>query len=253
LIETIYNGQLEKETSLMNRRDELALMLDITNYMDPYRYEDMLAYMFELTRMDIECTTHECSLLSTAYANIKNRSFSSTFWISDKTTQFYTQKLELVEQYKTKILNEYEDVVIELIQVTNDHLLPSCTNELATIPILLNKANMQSDMCDRHPEYKIQAKETYETALRLVKKHYQPIDKLRLDVVHKLSTFYFEKMKAVGMAQSLASPEFYRALENLDTVMDGDYSGVTTTMQFMRDNIVHWQNVLRFQDATSFH
>jgi hypothetical protein len=233
----------------MNKRDELVFMLGIAQEIGLHRDKEMLIYLFELMRMDIELTPRECTLLRDGYKQIYDRFISYYYFDPIKIKQ--PQKLDLIEKYQQSILTEYKSVVLELIQVTDNHLLPACTNEPATIPILLNKAIMQHHMAKIHQEYMLQAQTTYETALQLAKKYYQPIDRIRIDVVYNLSMFYWARMNAVGMAYSLAHPELTKAVEDFDSINDQE---AVKLLQQMRDNLRAMRDTLNETDATKpFH
>lgn len=235
--------------SFMNRRDELVFMLGVTQEIGLHRSKEMLTYLFELLRMDIELTPTECALLRDGYKQIYER-FIPYYYLDHIKIQRPRGK-DLIEKYQQRILTEYESVVLELIQLTDNHLLPACTNEPATLPILLSKAMMQHHMSKIHNEYTLQAQTTYETALQLAKKYYQPIDRIRIEVVNNLSVFYWLRMNAVGMAYSLAYPELTKAVEDFDSINDQE---AVKLLQEMRDTLHDLRNILNDTDATKpFH
>jgi len=226
------------------------------------RYDDMAAYMAELSRQKLAAPPNEDgskeflgnderNLLSVAYKNVVGSKRSS--WRTLSAGQFDEVDAEQMKSYKRLVEAELEAVCKEVLQIIDS--LKDALQKAADDGKLDEKKyedlvfyyKMGGDYCRYLAEFqtddekiKNKTKEYYAKALEEAEKHLKETHPTRLGLALNYSVCHYEILKDQGAACELAKKAFDAAIEKLDTLGDNTYKDSTLIMQLLRDNLTLW-------------
>jgi hypothetical protein len=214
------------------------------------RYDDMVHYMKKLTHQCKKLTDEQRNLLSVAFKNVVGARRSA--WrimssLESKQDDKSPQHKQIIK-YKKKIETELEERCQEVLDLINDHLLDSVSNEADDVEGKVFYQKMKGDYYrylvevssgDKRLDLAEKSQEAYDaatsTASSLASTH--PI---KLGLALNYSVFHYEIMNDSNRACLLAKNAFDAAIAELDTLKEDSYKDSTLIMQLLRDNLTLW-------------
>jgi hypothetical protein len=217
------------------------------------RYDDMVQYMKELTKMGEKLSDEQRNLLSVAFKNVVGARRSAWRIISsieqkaaDKDTK--SPAADLAKEYRQEIEKELEDRCGEVLDLINDYLIKTASETAnpteATVFYLKMKGDyyrylVEVTTGDKRKELAEKSNEAYkaatEAAQGLASTH--PI---KLGLALNYSVFHYEIMNDGSLACDLAKKAFDDAIAELDSLKEDSYKDSTLIMQLLRDNLTLW-------------
>jgi len=235
------------------------------------RYDDMAAYMAELSRQKLAAPpkedgskdflgNDERNLLSVAYKNVVGSKRSS--WRTLSAGQFEEVDAEHMKSYKRLVEGELEAVcneVLKIIDSLKDALQKAAddgTLDEKKYEDLVFYYKMGGDYCRYLAEFqtddegiKTKTKGYYAKALTEAEEHLAETHPTRLGLALNYSVCHYEILKDQAAACELAKKAFDAAIEKLDTLGDNTYKDSTLIMQLLRDNLTLWTSTDEAGDA----
>jgi len=247
------------------------------------RYDEMVDAMKKVAKLNIEHTIEERNLLSVAYKNVIGAR-RAAWRIIQSIEQKEKSKgneghVEKIKQYACKIDKELNDIVNDVMNVIDNHLIPHATeNESKVFYYKMKgdyyryKAEFTTDEARKEAAQK--SLEGYQTALNIAlygnaegkksesqqeeKKEEEKGEKgkkdkkkkedgslrstnpIRLGLALNFSVFYYEILNEQNKACDLAKKAFDEAIQELDDLSEDSYKDSTVIMQLLRDNLTLW-------------
>ncbi|KAL3862440.1 hypothetical protein ACJMK2_008406 [Sinanodonta woodiana] len=218
------------------------------------RYQDMVENMRELgQKAKTALTADERNLLSVAYKNVVGARRSSWRIVSSLTDRENDHKKKTkIQEYRKKIEDELNGLCDEVLSLLDQHLIAKCDDvtekEKTEAKIFFLK--MKGD----YYRYKVEvahedgkdalakkSEEAYEEAYKVAEANLKPTNPIRLGLALNFSVYYYEIQNNQEKACKLAKDAFDAAVEQLETLQDGDsYKDSTLIMQLLRDNLTLW-------------
>ncbi|KAK3593278.1 hypothetical protein CHS0354_012373 [Potamilus streckersoni] len=218
------------------------------------RYQDMVENMRELgQKAKTALTADERNLLSVAYKNVVGARRSSWRIVSSLSDRENDQKKKSkIQEYRKKIEDELNGLCDEVLSLLDHHLIAKCDDvtekEKTEAKIFFLK--MKGD----YYRYKVEvanedakealarkSEEAYEEAYKVAEANLKPTNPIRLGLALNFSVYYYEIQNNQEKACKLAKDAFDAAVEQLETLQDGDsYKDSTLIMQLLRDNLTLW-------------
>jgi len=97
------------------------------------RFDEMVADMKDVARQPQELTVEERNLLSVAYKNVIGSRRASWRVITSIEQKGDAEKMELIQDYKSKIETELVDICNDILSIIEDSLIPNSTSEEAKV------------------------------------------------------------------------------------------------------------------------
>ncbi|RKO96029.1 14-3-3 protein, partial [Caulochytrium protostelioides] len=93
------------------------------------RYDEMVSYMKEVAKLGVELTVEERNLLSVAYKNVIGARRASWRIVSSieqkEESKGNEAQVKKIKEYRSKIETELTDVCSDILNVLDQHLIPS--------------------------------------------------------------------------------------------------------------------------------
>ena len=109
------------------------------------RYEDMIKYMKDVSRMGQELSNEERNLLSVAYKNSvgsRRTAWRTISAIQNKEENKGTSRfIDIIKGYRQKIEKELEDICNDILRLLDDPLIPNSKNPEAKVFFLKMKGD----------------------------------------------------------------------------------------------------------------
>lgn len=217
------------------------------------RYDDMVQYMTELTKMNKKLTDEQRNLLSVAFKNVVGAR-RSAWRITSSMEQRNKEKGEdkntaLAGEYRKEIETELEGRCNEVLKLIDEDLLNTVDEATNPAEGKVFYLKMKGDYYRYLVEVKQNgserealaesSKEAYgkatEAAGGLANTH--PI---KLGLALNYSVFHYEIMNNADEACKLARQAFDDAIAELDSLKEESYKDSTLIMQLLRDNLTLW-------------
>ena len=224
------------------------------------RYEEMVQAMKRVTASaskDGELSVKERNLLSVAYKNVVG-SRRAAWRILSSLKQKEQSKgnedhVKKIEEYKSKIEKELNDICFEIIHSLDQQLVPSSSTEGK---VFFEK--MKRDYFrylaefltgDKRQEAVDAARKAEKVAFDLAKTDLSPTHPIRLGLALSYSVFQYEILNSPEQACSLAKQAFDDAIADLDNVSEDSYKDTTLLMQLLRDNLTLWTSDMQAEEG----
>jgi hypothetical protein len=215
------------------------------------RYEDMCVFVSKM--IEQKCSTNteldvdERNLLSVAYKNVVGSKRASWRTLNGA---FEDVDLEMLDSYKAVVENELEVICMEVIELLTKKLIASTTDAdggtenfetgVFYLKMTGDYYRYLAEFRSANEDYKNNAKDYYEKAMKLAEEHLSETHPTRLGLALNFSVCYYEILKMPEEACDLAKKSFDSAIEKLDTLNDVSYKDSTLIMQLLRDNLTLW-------------
>lgn len=211
------------------------------------RYNDMVKYMKEVAKMNVELTVEERNLLSVAYKNVVGTRRASWRVVHALTqNQNSQEQLNALQSYKREIEKELTEVCDEITTLLEKHLIPACESDEAHVFHLKLLGDYHRYLAefrfhDQKEEPAKNARAAYQNAQKYAAK-LPSTHPIRLGLALNFSVFYYEIENDKHEAIAMATSAFDSAIEDLDTLTEESYKDSTLIMQLLKDNLSLWRN-----------
>ena len=213
------------------------------------RYQDVLDRMNEIIKADPKLNNDERNLLSVAYKALtgSRRSALRTVnaFLEDESIKAIPDRVAKLTELKEKLIKELDEYCKELIELTDQKLLPAA-DEPAT-QVFYEK--LKADYYRYSVEFKAEqdrkdgadkAKTSYENAMRIAKEKLSRANPAYLGLALNYSVFLYEIIGQKQEAIDLADKSFKEAVDLLDELLEEEYSEATLILQLLKDNVALW-------------
>ncbi|KAI8582898.1 hypothetical protein K450DRAFT_225357 [Umbelopsis ramanniana AG] len=221
------------------------------------RYDEMVAYMKEVAKLNVELTVEERNLLSVAYKNVIGARRASWRIVSSieqkEENKGNSGQVEKIKSYRQKIENELNDVCRDILAVLDEHLVTSATSGESKVFYYKMKGDYYRYLAEfatgeDRKEAATNAHEAYKAATEIAQVELATTHPIRLGLALNFSVFYYEILNSPDRACHLAKQAFDDAIAELDTLSEESYKDSTLIMQLLRDNLTLWTSDLQ-EDA----
>jgi len=213
------------------------------------RYDEMVDAMKKVARTNTELTVEERNLLSVAYKNVIGARRAALRIIASIEQKEKSKGNEAnvlkIKSYAKKIHKELNDIVNDVMDVIDKHLIPHATTEESKVfyykmkgDYYRYKAEFTQD--DERKQAGEKSLEGYQQALDTANSHLATTNPIRLGLALNFSVFYYEILNEQSKACELAKKAFDEAIAKLDDLSEDSYKDSTVIMQLLRDNLTLW-------------
>ncbi|KAI9204222.1 14-3-3 protein [Polychytrium aggregatum] len=222
------------------------------------RYDEMVSYMKEVAKLGVELTVEERNLLSVAYKNVIGARRASWRIVSSieqkeesKGNEYQVKK---IKEYRNKIEAELNNVCTDILDVLDQHLIPSAEAGESKVFYYKMKGDYHRYLAefatgDKRKEAANCAHDAYKSATDIAQTELAPTHPIRLGLALNFSVFYYEILNSPDRACHLAKLAFDDAIAELDTLSEESYKDSTLIMQLLRDNLTLWTSDLQDGDG----
>jgi len=213
------------------------------------RYDEMVEAMKKVAALNVELTVEERNLLSVAYKNVigaRRAAWRIIASIEQKEKSKGNEtNVDKIKSYAAKIDRELNDIVSDVMNVIDKHLIPHATGEESKVfyykmkgDYYRYKAEFTAEEARKEAAQK--SLEGYTEALKIAQEHLPTTNPIRLGLALNFSVFYYEILNEQNKACELAKQAFDDAIAKLDDLSEDSYKDSTVIMQLLRDNLTLW-------------
>jgi len=213
------------------------------------RYDEMVDAMKKVAALNTELSVEERNLLSVAYKNVigaRRAAWRIIASIEQKEkSKGNDANVQKIKNYAGKIDKELNNIVNDVMEVIDKHLIPHATTEESKVfyykmkgDYYRYKAEFTTDEARKEAGQK--SLEGYQQALDTANKHLATTNPIRLGLALNFSVFYYEILNEQSKACELAKKAFDEAIAKLDELSEESYKDSTVIMQLLRDNLTLW-------------
>jgi len=235
----------------MSSESELADMAKLAEQAE--RYDDMVSYMTELTKMNKRLTDEQRNLLSVAFKNVvgaRRSAWRITSSMEQRNKEKGEEKnRELSAKYREEIELELEGRCNEVLELIDDSLLKTVDESENAVEGKVFYLKMKGD----YYRYLVEVKPIGDERMALAEKSKDAYQKatdaagdlanthpIKLGLALNYSVFHYEIMNDGSEACKLARKAFDDAIAELDSLKEESYKDSTLIMQLLRDNLTLW-------------
>lgn len=213
------------------------------------RYDEMVDSMKKVANLDVELTVEERNLLSVGYKNVIGSRRASWRILSSieqkEEAKGNEHHVKRINEYRQKIESELSSICNDIMQVIDEHLVPSSSAGESTVFYYKMKGDYYRYLAEfksgnEKKEAADQSLKAYEKASTTAEGELSPTHPIRLGLALNFSVFYYEIMNSPERACHLAKQAFDEAISELDTLSEESYKDSTLIMQLLRDNLTLW-------------
>ncbi|KAG8925755.1 14-3-3 protein [Tulasnella sp. 418] len=213
------------------------------------RYEEMVENMKRVASSDQELTVEERNLLSVAYKNVIGARRASWRIVSSieqkEESKGNETQVTMIKGYREKIESELAKICEDILQVLDQHLIPSAASGESKVFYHKMKGDYHRYLAefatgDKRKDSADKSLEAYKAASDVAVTELPPTHPIRLGLALNFSVFYYEILNSPDRACHLAKQAFDDAIAELDTLSEESYKDSTLIMQLLRDNLTLW-------------
>ncbi|KAM0936113.1 putative 14-3-3 protein [Dioscorea sansibarensis] len=243
---TVYLAKLAQEAERYEASDHLLhFSVNIG------QFTDMVEFMKNVARMDMELTSEERNLLSVGYKNLIGARRTS-WWIltsliedekrDEHNAEHIMYCLKRVERELTKICDD----ILSLIAI---HILPSSISGESIVFFHKMKGDYYRYLAEfKTGEQKKEAADkslkAYQAATSTATTKLPPTHPIRLSLALNFSVYHYEIMNAPDRACHLARQALDEAITQLSSLREESYKESTLIMELLKDNLTIWSSGL---------
>ncbi|KAI7862295.1 14-3-3-like protein [Spinellus fusiger] len=218
------------------------------------RYDEMVQYTKDVSKMGVELTVEERNLLSVAYKNVIGARRASWRIVSSieqkEESKGNSAQVEKIKAYRQKVEAELQDVCNDILNVLTDNLVPNAQGGESRVFYYKMKGDYHRYLAEfltgeARKDSATQAHEAYKSATDVAQTELAPTHPIRLGLALNFSVFYYEILNSPDRACHLAKQAFDDAIAELDTLSEESYKDSTLIMQLLRDNLTLWTSDLQ--------
>jgi 14-3-3 protein epsilon len=233
--------------SFASPREENVYMAKLAEQAE--RYDEMVDAMKRVACLDQELTVEERNLVSVAYKNVIGARRASWRIVSSieqkEENKGNSNHVVKIKEYRTKIENELTGICNDILNVLDQHLIPTATTGESKVfyhkmkgDYLRYLAEFQTGNARKEAAEKSLI--AYKSATDIAATGLPPTHPIRLGLALNFSVFYYEILNSPDRACQLAKQAFDDAIAELDTLSEDSYKDSTLIMQLLRDNLTLW-------------
>jgi len=213
------------------------------------RYDEMVEAMKNVAGLRVELTVEERNLLSVAYKNVVGARRASWRIISSieqkEESKGNAANVTRIKDYRNKIERELAGICQDILNVLDNHLIPSATSNESKVFYYKMKGDYYRYLAefeggDLRKEAGNKSLEAYQAASQVANAELAPTHPIRLGLALNFSVFYYEILNSPDKACQLAKQAFDDAIAELDKLSEDSYKDSTVIMQLLRDNLTLW-------------
>ncbi|CAL5403794.1 hypothetical protein ACSBR2_027354 [Camellia fascicularis] len=213
------------------------------------RYDEMVDSMKNVANLDVALTVEERNLLSVGYKNVIGARRASWRILSSIEQKEESRGNDLnakrIKEYRHKVESELADICKDIMNVIDEHLIPSSSNGESTVFYYKMKGDYYRYLAEfksgnERKEVADLSMKAYQKAMTTAEAELPPTHPIRLGLALNFSVFYYEIMSSPERACHLAKQAFDEAISELDTLNEESYKDSTLIMQLLRDNLTLW-------------
>jgi len=213
------------------------------------RYDEMVEAMKRVACSNVELTVEERNLLSVAYKNVIGARRASWRIISSieqkEENKGNEQHVSRIKEYRTKIEKELSGICSDILNVLDNHLIPTATSGESKVFYYKMKGDYHRYLAEfasgnSRKEAAENSLIAYKAASDIAVTELAPTHPIRLGLALNFSVFYYEILNSPDRACQLAKQAFDDAIAELDTISEDSYKDSTLIMQLLRDNLTLW-------------
>jgi len=213
------------------------------------RYDEMVEAMKKVATSGVELTVEERNLLSVAYKNVIGARRASWRIVSSieqkEESKGNETHVKHIKDYLLKIEKELSDICKDILNVLDNHLIPSSTSGESKVFYYKMKGDYHRYLAEfAQGEGRKGAAEhsqsAYKAATDIAVTELPPTHPIRLGLALNYSVFNYEILNSPDKACQLAKQAFDDAIAELDTLSEDSYKDSTLIMQLLRDNLTLW-------------
>jgi 14-3-3 protein epsilon len=217
------------------------------------RYEEMVELMRDVAKANVDLSVEERNLLSVAYKNVvgsRRAAWRIVVSIHQREEQKKSEKAHLSEKYRVQIEGELKKICLDIIELLEEHLLPSAASSESKVFFLKMKGDYfrylaEFSSGDERKDVSEKSLEAYKSASKIAEADLAPTHPIRLGLALNFSVFYYEILNSSDRACALAKQAFDDAIAELDNLSEESYKDSTLIMQLLRDNLTLWTSDLQ--------
>jgi len=224
------------------------------------RYDEMVNYMKNVAKLGVELSVEERNLLSVAYKNVIGARRASWRIISSieqkEESKGNEAQVGKIKTYRNKVEAELADVCNDILNVLDQHLIPSAQAGESKVFYHKMKGDYHRYLAefasgDSRKTASEAAHESYKQATEIAQTDLAPTHPIRLGLALNFSVFYYEILNSPDRACHLAKQAFDDAIAELDTLSEESYKDSTLIMQLLRDNLTLWTSDIQDNAAAA--
>ena len=228
-------------------KEELTYLAKLAEQSE--RYEEMIEYVNQFTKMDGDLSVEERNILSVAYKNVVGSRRASLRVMNSleqkESKKGNSENVERIKKYKKEIETELKNQCREIIKLLDEFLIPKGKGEETQIFYLKMKGDYYRYLAEFASEdlssVSGKAEEAYKGAYDIATNKLPTTNPIRLGLALNYSVFYYEIMKQPDKACDMAKKAFDLAITDLDNTQENEsYKDSTLIMQLLRDNLTLW-------------
>jgi len=237
---------------MSNDRESQVYMAKLAEQAE--RFDEMVTFMKDVAKLDVELTVEERNLLSVAYKNVIGARRASWRIISSieqkEENKGNVDHVTKIKEYRAKVEQELEKVCGDILQVLDQNLIPTAVSGESKVFYHKMKGDYHRYLAEfatgggRDASAEA-AHEAYKKATEIATAELAPTHPIRLGLALNFSVFYYEILNSPDRACHLAKQAFDDAIAELDTLSEESYKDSTLIMQLLRDNLTLWTSDLQ--------
>lgn len=218
------------------------------------RYDEMVEFMKNVAKLDVELTVEERNLLSVGYKNVIGARRASWRILSSieqkEENKGNEQNVKWIKEYRAKVEEELTKICNDILSIIDEHLIPSSSSGEYSVFYYKMKGDYYRYLAEfktgqERKEAADQSLASYQTASSTAATDLPPTHPIRLGLALNSSVFYYEILNSPKEACHLAKQAFDEAIAELDTLSEESYKDSTLIMQLLRDNLTLWTSDLQ--------
>lgn len=215
----------------------------------PEMVEEMRKVAMETSDTTDELSVEERNLLSVAFKNVIGSRRASWRIISSieqkEEHSSHGKNTPIIQEYRTSIEKELNDICQVILDLLDDHLIPSAKSGESKVFYYKMKGDYHRYLAEfsSEPDRRASAQlslSAYTEATNTAMSDLAPTHPIRLGLALNFSVFYYEILSSSREACQLAKQAFDDAIAELDALNEDSYKDSTLIMQLLRDNLTLW-------------
>uniref|UniRef100_A0A0A9YGR6 14-3-3 protein zeta n=1 Tax=Lygus hesperus TaxID=30085 RepID=A0A0A9YGR6_LYGHE len=230
--------------SLPDNLKDLIFMAKLTE--EAERYDEMVACMRKVVKLNNELDTEERNLLSVAFKNVIGPRRSAWRIISSiearEGTKDNSENVPLISNMRKELERELVAVCDDLLNLLDTYLIPASQGGEAKVFYLKMKGDYHRYYAEiaNGEVQKQSALDAYQKATEIAISSLAPTHPIRLGLALNFSVFYYEIMKEHEKGFQLARHAYDEAVTELETLDDESYRESNLIVRLLRDNLNLW-------------
>ncbi|NP_001131998.1 14-3-3-like protein [Zea mays] len=238
----------------MEEREKLVCLAKLAEQAE--RYDDMVEFMKNLARMDVDMSAEERHLFSVGFKNTIGAKRASWRIICSHEQKVAADRQTgvMIDAYKKKVEEELRKVCNEVLSVIAIHCLPLASTGENIVFFYKMKGDYYRYLAEfsTGTEKKAASDQSlmaYQHAMVVASSELSPAHQIRLGLALNLSVFFYEIMNSHERACQVAKQAFDEALTEINSG-EGVYKDSTLMMQLLKDNLALWTSELTGGEAS---